>query len=710
MCDMSHALRHRTILLAAVLALLMLFAQPGPGIVHGQAAGDGDLVNVLVTVESPFSTSDRGAVTSLGGSVRHVFESSPTVALAVPASAVGQLASRNPNFRDVRLDPTVTAHEDTVPWGLGRIGADVVWGGSAGAVSVAPGRPAGAGILVAVIDTGIDKTHPDLQANLVGGRNYVRACAFCAPVAANWNDDNGHGSHVAGTIGALDNGSGVIGVAPDLNLYAIKVLNSQGNGSLSDVVAGIDHAVAVGARVINLSLGSGANDPALKAAVDRAAAAGILVVASAGNSGAGADTVGYPAKYESAFAVAATCGPTVTSYCTTLDARASFSSTGPSVDIAAPGDAVYSTYRSGGYATLSGTSMAAPHVAGAAALILSCNPSLNGAAVRAAMVGTVLDLGPAGVDNSFGAGLLNADAANIAAGCGGPIVDTTPPQTTITGAPANPTNSTTATFNFTSSEGGSTFECSIDAGAFAACSTGVSYPGLSEAAHSFAVRATDAAGNTDPTPATHAWTIDTTPPDTTITGQPTDPSPTNVSFSFASEPGATFACSLDGGAYAACSSPKAYNGLSGGAHTFRVRASDAAGNADGSPATYTWTVQAPVVPPVHVGDLDGSRSSFFGRWWAASVTVTVHNASHQPLAGVVVSASWSGAAVASVQGTTDANGRVTFVRSNLSTSSGAGASITLSVTNLSRAGYSYAPGSNHDPESDSNGTSITVFR
>jgi hypothetical protein len=169
--------------------------------------------------------------------------------------------------------------------------------------------------------------------------------------------------------------------------------------------------------------------------------------------------------------------------------------------------------------------------------------------------------------------------------------DSDEPETNITAAPANPSNSTSATFSFTSDEAGSTFQCQLDGGAWASCSSPRSYTGLTAGSHTFSVRAIDVAGNVDATPATFTWTIDLTAPDTTITSGPSGPTAaTSASFGFASESGAAFECRLDAGTWAACSSPASYSGLSQGTHTFDVRARDVAGNADPTPATRTWTV------------------------------------------------------------------------------------------------------------------------
>ncbi len=195
---------------------------------------------------------------------------------------------------------------------------------------------------------------------------------------------------------------------------------------------------------------------------------------------------------------------------------------------------------------------------------------------------------------------FQARATDAAGNVGSPaaytwIIDTTPPDTTITAHPDALTNSATAAFSFTG-VGAASFECKLDSGGFVACTSPISYTGLYNGSHTFHVRATDAAGNYDTSSASYTWTVDTNPPDTTITQWPTSPSVGNTAvFTFSSETGATFECSLDGATFAACFSPINYTGLSDGSHTFQVRARDAAGNADASPASYTWTIDA--TPP-----------------------------------------------------------------------------------------------------------------
>ncbi len=171
-------------------------------------------------------------------------------------------------------------------------------------------------------------------------------------------------------------------------------------------------------------------------------------------------------------------------------------------------------------------------------------------------------------------------------------IDTTPLDTGITAAPTNPSNSTSASFSFTSNKAGSSFQCRVDGASFAACANPWSYSNLGTGSHTFQVRAIDLAGNIDPTPASYTWTIDTTPPDTSITAAPTNPSnSSNASFSFTSnEAGSSFQCQLDGGVLVSCTSPRSYTKLAIGSHTFQVRAIDLVGNIDPTPASYTWTI------------------------------------------------------------------------------------------------------------------------
>jgi subtilisin len=248
----------------------------------------------------------------------------------------------------------------------------------------------GAGVKVAVIDTGIDYTHPDLSTNYKGGFDFVN----------NDNDpmdDNGHGTHVAGIIAAEDNDIGVVGVAPEAHLYAVKVLDKRGSGWVSDIIAGIgwctdpngDEDTSDRMDVANLSLGAPGQSSALHAAVINATDCGVTLVVAAGNESDNAGAY-IPAAYDEVITVSAIAdfdgqpgglansqqyGKGRFKTVQDDDAFAYFSNFGSDIDLAAPGVDIYSTWINGGYKTLSGTSMAAPHVAGAAALYIKMHPS-----------------------------------------------------------------------------------------------------------------------------------------------------------------------------------------------------------------------------------------------------------------------------------------------------------------------------------------------
>jgi subtilisin len=247
----------------------------------------------------------------------------------------------------------VTQPAEELPWGVDRIDAELVW----------PGGITGTNVKAAFIDTGVDKDHPDLKDNLKGGILTINTGLYARKdPAKGWEDDNGHGTHVAGIIAAADNTIGVIGVGPTVSLYAVKALDRNGSGYLSDVIEGIDWCIQNDMNVVNMSLGTSTDHPDLYAAVQRAYKAGIVIAAAAGNDGPSDNTVLYPAKYPETIAVAAT---------NKSDELTSWSSRGTEVDLAAPGDSIYSTYKGDTYATMSGTSMAAPHVAGTVALYLA---------------------------------------------------------------------------------------------------------------------------------------------------------------------------------------------------------------------------------------------------------------------------------------------------------------------------------------------------
>ncbi len=269
----------------------------------------------------------------------------------------------------------------TLSWGVDRIDADL-------ALAV---NQSGEGVKVAVLDTGIDIVHPDLH--VAGGINTINQLK-------SYKDDNGHGTHVAGIIAALNNGIGVVGVAPAAALYSVKVLGRNGTGYLSDTVTGIEWCISNNIQVINMSLGTSSNVQSFQDAVIAANNANISMVAAAGNDYGG--PVNYPAAYAEVIAVSATDNS---------NSLADFSNKGQEVALAAPGVNINSTYMGQKYKELSGTSMASPHVAGTVALIISARGISDPLSIRNILANTADDLDPAGKDDLYGYGLVDAEEA-----------------------------------------------------------------------------------------------------------------------------------------------------------------------------------------------------------------------------------------------------------------------------------------------------------
>jgi subtilisin family serine protease len=266
------------------------------------------------------------------------------------------------------------------PWGIDRVG-----GGLTGNT--------GAGIKVAVVDTGIDSDHSDLAANFKGGVDFTRS-------RNGYEDEHGHGSHVAGTVAAVDNDIGVIGVAPQAHLYAVRVLHRRGSGRWSDVADGITWTADNNMQIANMSIGGGHSTTVQNACI-YAEGAGVLLVASSGNGGDGNISTtewNYPAAYGEVVSVAAT---------SSTDGLAGFSNSGPHVEVAAPGVGVASTYKNNGYKTWNGTSMACPHAVGVAALIWAELGATTNDAVRFQLQSRVDDPAPTGRDNGYGYGIVD---------------------------------------------------------------------------------------------------------------------------------------------------------------------------------------------------------------------------------------------------------------------------------------------------------------
>ncbi len=262
-------------------------------------------------------------------------EGAAGAAPAAPAPAVSTQAPVAPVYIST-FGPEGKA--DHMSWGVAKMRAPQAWAAARGA-----------GARVAVLDTGVDCVHPDLAGACLPGHNSLNP--RLPP-----SDDGGHGTHVAAVIAGRLNWSGAVGMAPEASLLPVKVLNSSGTGKVSEVIDGIEWAVANRADIINMSLGSAKFYESQAKAVKAARDAGVTVICAAGNSGG---AVAYPAAYDGALAVSAI------DYGNQL---APFSCRGPEIDFAAPGVKIYSAFPGGSFRLLSGTSQAAPHVSGLAAL------------------------------------------------------------------------------------------------------------------------------------------------------------------------------------------------------------------------------------------------------------------------------------------------------------------------------------------------------
>ncbi|MDP9329085.1 MAG: S8 family peptidase [Actinomycetota bacterium] len=380
----------------AVLSVLALIAAGFVSPVHAKLAPGKRFIVVLRR-----GAGDPGQVAAeharaYGAEITKVYHSAiDGYAATIPSSRVAALRA-DPEVLFLTADGQVSATDQTMGIGVERIHA-----GS--------GADKANGVNVAVIDTGIDLRHPDLAANIVGGTN----CSSGGPKS--YGDVNGHGTHVAGIVAALDNGIGVIGVAPQAKLWSVRVLDKDGFGSWSDVICGIDFvdskSPANGGPIVvaNMSLGGYGHDDgncgltngdAMHMAICRAVGDGVTFTVAAGNSGVDISQAltFVPASYDEVITASAladsdgkSCGAGADTIYAPDDTFAYWSNYATSATdlshmVAAPGVSIYSTYNGGGYATLSGTSMASPFVAGSAALYISTHSGASPSAVRDALI------------------------------------------------------------------------------------------------------------------------------------------------------------------------------------------------------------------------------------------------------------------------------------------------------------------------------------
>ena len=371
-------------ILAGALAALSL----APAASAAAPAETGSYIVVLADGAASAATV-QGHARAAGVTPSHVYSHALRGYSAMLTEAAAKRLAADPRVASVSPDRTVSIDAQTLPTGINRVDAEL------SPTARINGVDERVNVDVAVIDTGVDLDHPDL--------NVFTAGALNCSTGRSADDGNGHGTHVAGTIGALDNGDGVVGVAPGARIWPVRVLNNQGSGSFASIICGIDYVTAHASEieVANMSLGgTGADDrncgrtnnDAMHQAICRSVAAGVTYAVAAGNESDNAANH-VPAAYDEVITVSALAdfnglpggGAAATCRADVDDTFADFSNFGADVDLIAPGVCILSTYRGGGLATISGTSMATPHVTGGAALYKATHPTASPAAVQSAL-------------------------------------------------------------------------------------------------------------------------------------------------------------------------------------------------------------------------------------------------------------------------------------------------------------------------------------
>jgi subtilisin family serine protease len=372
---------NKVLALVTALVAILLLAVP----IRGQSSSTVRATHIIVFNEGvDVEAAAQGLTRAFNLRPTHTYRHAiKGMAAVVPEGRLTGLMN-DPRVAYVEADQEVQMFAQNMPTGIRRIFAN-----TNSNLDMDGADDMRVDVDVAVIDTGVDLDHPDL--NVVSSTDCASGGPFSSTCMNGQGDDgNGHGSHVAGTIGALDNGLGVVGVAPGARLWSVRVLDNNGSGYMSWIIAGIDWVTAHAAtiEVANMSLGCECTSSAMNTAISNSVAAGVTYAVAAGNSDKDSSTFS-PANHPDVITVSAladfdgVAGALGSPTCRTDqdDTLADFSNWGSLVEIAAPGVCIYSTWMNGGYNTISGTSMASPHVAGAAA-VLAASGSYTPSQVR----------------------------------------------------------------------------------------------------------------------------------------------------------------------------------------------------------------------------------------------------------------------------------------------------------------------------------------
>ncbi|MBI3977966.1 MAG: S8 family serine peptidase [Chloroflexi bacterium] len=749
-------------LVMAPIALALVFALL-PATARSQTPATEVITDQFIVVLLPGAsarTEAQAAEAAHGVQVRHVYEHALAgFAFKGPEQAARALAS-NPRVRFVGQDRAVQHADQPLPTGVDRIDADT------NTTARIDGVDQRVDVNVAIVDTGVEAGHPDL--NVAGGVD-------CTGLG--WsNDGHGHGTHVAGTVGALDNGFGVVGVAPGVRLWAVRVLDDGGRGSWSNIICGVDWVTGTRTdgdpsndiAVANLSLGGNGsddgkcgtgNDDALHRAICGSVARGVVYVVAAGNSNK--DAAAYvPAAYDEVLTVSAIAdsdgrpgglGPAL--FHGADDTLAKFSNYGRDVDIAAPGVEILSTYKGGGYARMSGTSMASPHVAGVAALYIAD----HGRAEDAAGVATIRQHV---VDPARGYSVAQRDPKGFTRdkdGYAEPLAYVGPryPHDVAVTAVTAPTwlllgTSTSVTVRV-SNQGTSaeSFAVTLEdatagvalgsqsvtlaAGASASLSfTWATSGATATGDHVLRATAAPVAGETSLADNNRSATITVktahhdvavtgiTPPAAVVQGNSaavavtaandgTYPEAFAVTLRDATD-GVVIgsqSVSLPAGGATTLSFTWATSGSTTlGTHTLTATASPVSDEAD--VADNSRSAAVTVKGTMHVADLDAASAKAPKGAWQEAVTIAVHDMAHRPLEGAVVAGTfYHDGSSRSVACTTGATGSCTVNSGTLTSPTPKGSFV---VTNVAHPNWGYAPPANHDPDGDSDGTTIVFSK